>query len=307
MATTETISSNYAGEAAERFFSNVLKSAASITNGAVTFQDGIQYKWNLPLLNLSGIVADATCDFTDTGTVTRSEQVLTVEEFEVNMKLCVKTYRPTFDRMGGSRAGSLAPNFASYLIELVAANVAQRTENTIWGGTNATAGEFDGFETLLTTNASQPAAQELAVVMGGITAANVIGELERIVDATPSALYDSDGYAIRIPTNVYKFYVQAQSALGAYDAYHERRAGLNFQGIPLIHCPGLTDDTMIATYRDNLFYGAGSADDAMSVDLVDTRVTLGDGNVRVAMYWADGVQYANGADIVTYNITNTAN
>ena len=86
MATTETVSSNYSGEAAERFFSAVLKSPTSVANGAVSFIDGIQHKWNIPRLNLSGLVADATCDFTAAGTVTRNERVLTLEDFEVNLK-----------------------------------------------------------------------------------------------------------------------------------------------------------------------------------------------------------------------------
>ena len=73
MATTETISSNYAGEAASKFFSNVLLSPTTINNGGVSFQDGIRHKWNLPTLNLSGIISDDSCDFTDVGTVTRAE------------------------------------------------------------------------------------------------------------------------------------------------------------------------------------------------------------------------------------------
>ena len=72
MATTETISSNYAGEAASRFFSAILKQPTSIQNGGVNVQDGIRFKWNIPRLNLSGLIGDATCDFTDVGTVTRS-------------------------------------------------------------------------------------------------------------------------------------------------------------------------------------------------------------------------------------------
>ena len=307
MATTETVSSNYAGEAANRFFSAVLKSADTIANGGVSLQEGIQYKWNLPKLELSGIIADATCDFTDTGTVTRSENVLEVEGFEVNMKLCKDTYRPTFDRMGGSYHSGLAPTFADHLVGLVGGNIAQSRENTIWAGTAATAGEFDGFETLLTTNADQPTGYEIALVMGGVDASNVIAELNKIVDAADSALLASDGFAIRIPTSIAVFYKQAQAALGAFDAYHERSAQMTFLGYPLIECPGMSDDTMVATYAGNLWYGVGSAGDAQRVDVIDQSPLDGSSNVHVVAKWADGCQYAVGADIITYGITNTAN
>ena len=64
LATTETVSSNYAGADAEKFISAALLSATSIENVAVDVVQDVPYKWNVPNVNLSGIVADATCDFT---------------------------------------------------------------------------------------------------------------------------------------------------------------------------------------------------------------------------------------------------
>lgn len=305
MATTETISSNYAGEAAQRYFSAVLKTPTSIVNGGVDLMDGIRYKWNLPRVNLSGIIADSTCDFTDVGTITRNERVLTVEEFEVNMKLCKSNYRPTFDRMGSSAHAGLAPDFASYLVGLVGANVAESRENTIWQGAAATAGEFDGFEAIFTNEPLQPAAYEIAGLT--LSAANIIAELEKVVDAANSALYAQESFAIRISTAASKFYKQAQAALGAFDAYHERAAQMTFQGIPLIHCAGLSDDVMFATYAENLWYGVGEAGDAQRVDVIDQSPLDGSNNVNVVMKWADGVVCANPEDVITYGITNTGN
>lgn len=305
MPTTETISSNYAGEAASRFFSNVLKSPTSITNGGVSLLTGVRFKQNLPTLNLSGIIADATCDFTDVGTVTRAERVLEVEGAEVNLRLCKSKYRPTFDNMGSSYWSGLDMTFADALVALVGANVAESRENTIWSGVNATAGEFDGFETIFTNEPLQPAAYEIAGTT--ISASNVIAQLETIIDAADSSLYSQESFAIRIPTSVKKFYIQAQSALGAYDAYHEREAQLTFQGVPLIHCSGMSDDVMFATYSDNLWYGIGEAQDATRVDVIDQQPLDGSDNVNVVMKWADGVVCANPADVITYGITNTGN
>lgn len=305
MATTETISSNYAGEAASRFFSNVLKSPTSINNGAVSLLTGVRFKQNLPTLNLSGIIADATCDFTPVGTVTRNERVLTVEGAEVNLELCKSKYRPTFDNMMASYWSGLDTNFASALVALVGANVAEQRENTIWSGANATAGEFDGFEVIFTNEPLQPAGYEIAGTT--ITAANVVAQLETIIDAADSALYSKEDFQILVPTSVVKFYRQAQAALGAFDAYHEREAQLTFQGIPLIECSGMSDNVMFATYRDNLWYGIGEAQDATRVDVIDQQPLDGSDNVNVVMKWADGVVCANPADVITYGILNAGN
>jgi hypothetical protein len=305
MATTETISSNYAGEAASKFFSNVLLAPTTITNGGVSFQDGIRYKWNLPTLNMSGIIGNASCDFTDIGTVTRAERVLTVEGAEVNLKLCKSKYRPTFDPMGASYWSGLAPEFASHLIGLVGSNVAQNRELTIWQGATATVGEFDGFETIFTDEALQPAAYEIAGTT--VTAANVIAQLQLVVNAADSALYSNETFAIRVGTNIIKHYIAAQAALGYLDRYNVDKTELNFQGVPLIHCAGMSDDVMFATYADNLYYGIGEAGDAQRVDVIDQQPLDGSDNVNVVMKWADGVVCANPADVITYGITNAGN
>lgn len=306
MATTETVSSNYAGEAASQFFSGVLKSPTTIANGGVSPLGGIRYKQNLPKVELSGIIADSTCDFTDVGTITRSERVLTVEEFEVNMKLCKSTYRPTFDNMAATAHAGLAPTFADHLVQLVGANVAQSRENTIWQGSAATAGEFNGFEALYTSVAEQPAGYEVAGLT--LSAANIIAELGKVRDAASSELYSKEGFAIRISTAAKRFYISAMSALGYIDRYHMNNDyPLTFEGIPLIHCAGLSDDVMFATYAGNLWYGFGEASDAQRVDVIDQSPLDGSNNVHVVMKWADGIQVANPEDVITYGITNTGN
>lgn len=307
MATTETISSNYAGEYAGRYISPILLSPATIDNGGVDVQAGIKYKWNIPKMELSGIIGNATCDFTEQGTITVSDRVLTVEDFEVNMKLCKSNYRPTWDslQMGTSTHDSLAPTFADHLIGLVGGNVAQSRENTIWQGVNATAGEFDGFETLFTNQADQPTGYEIAGTT--LSAANIVAQLQLVIDAASSALYNSDGFAIRVPTSAIKFYIQAQAALGYLDRFHVGVTELNFQGVPLIHCPGMSDNTMFATYRDNLWYGIGEFNDLSRVDVIDQSPLDGSDNVHVVMKWSDGVQVGNVEDVITYGITNSGN
>lgn len=305
MPTTENISSNYAGIAAQEYFSAVLKSPSSIVNGGVEFVDGIQFKWNIPRVNLSDIIADATCDFTPVGTLDRNERVLTLKSCEVNHQLCKTKYRVTWDNMPSSRMGGLAPSFAEHLLGLVAANVAQSRENTIWKGSAGNTGEFDGFETLFTNEPLQPAAYEIAGV--ALTAANIVEELRKVIDASSSALYDSDGFAIRISTKARKLYIQSQATLGYLDRYNVDAAPLNFEGVPLIHCSGLSDDVMFATYANNLFYGTGEAQDAVLARLLDQTNVDGSDNVNIVMQWADAVQVANPEDVITYGVTNTGN
>lgn len=305
MATTESISTTYAGEAANRFFSAALLAPTTIANGGVTPFGGIKFKQVMPKLELSGIIADATCDFTDVGTITRTEKVLTLEDFEVNLKLCKSNYRPTFDAMGASRYAGLAPTFADHLMQLVGANIAANRETTIWQGDASVSGEFDGFETKLAADSDLPAANELAGTT--VTASNVIAQLTAVLDGTPTRIYEKEGFGIRISTKIKKAFISAQAALGYLDRYHVDQTPLNFEGIPLIHCAGLSDDVMVATYNDNLFYGFGEAGDPQSARMIDQEPLDGSNNVHVVAKWGDGVEYAVVNDIITYGITNAAN
>jgi len=307
MATTETITTTYAGESAGKYISAALLQGDSIRNGAVSVIPNVKYKQVVNTMALSGIQADATCDFTDVGTVTVAERIITPKSLQVNLKLCKQNYRDTWEaiQMGYSAHDNLPPKFSDYLLGLAAAQVASEVETNIWSGVEATDGEFGGLEVALATNAAQPTGFEVAGTT--LSAANIIAELGKVVTPTSAALYKKPGFAIRIPVSAEKFYIAAQAALGYLDRFHVDKTALNFQGVPLIVCPGMSDDVMIATYDDNLWFGTGILSDQNLVKVIDTAETLGDENVRIIMRYTAGVQFGNGADIVTYGITNGAN
>lgn len=307
MPTTNNITTTYAGEFANKYISAALLSAQSIENGAVEVIPNIKYKHVISRLDVTGLQADATCDFTDTGTLTQVERILTPKELQVNAILCKKDYHDTWEAvsMGYSAHDTLPPAFADYLVGLIAASVAEGNEISIWSGATATSGEFDGFETLLALDANLPTAQEVTGV--AITSANVIAQMALVVDAIPDAVYGAEDLAIRIPTNVAKAYISAQAALGYRDLYNVDKTEMNFQGIPLIVCPGMTASVMIAGRSSNFFFGTGLLSDHNEVKVIDTSATLGDDNVRIVMKYTAGVQYGVVEDIVTYGIVNAAN
>lgn len=307
MATTETITTTYAGESAGKYISAALLTPESIARGAVSVMPNVKYQSVVNTMALSGIQADATCDFTDVGTVTVDERIITPKSLQVNMQLCKQNYRDTWEavQMGYSAHDNLPPLFSDYLLGLVAAQVASEVETNIWSGVAATGGEFGGLEVGLASNADQPAAKEIAGIT--LSAANIVAQLQLILDQANAAIYRKPGFAIRIPVSAEKFYIQAMAALGYLDKFYVGGVDLNFQGVPLIPCPGMSDDVMVATYSDNLWFGTGLMSDQNLVKLIDTSETLGDENVRIIMRYTAGTQFGIGADIITYGITNSAN
>jgi hypothetical protein len=306
MATS--ITTTYAGEFAGKYISAALLSADTIEGGGITVKPNVKYKEVMKTLSTNALVKDAACDFADQSTVTLAERVLQPEEFQVNLELCKKDFHNDWEavQMGYSAFDSLPPSFADFLIGHIAAKVAQKTEENIWQGVTANAGEFDGFETLLAADGTV-----IDVTGTSVTAANVITEMGKVVDAIPTAVYGKEDLYIYASSNVARAYIRAlggfgASGLGANGVNNEGTTWFNggdlaFDGVKLFVCSGLSDNTMVAAQKSNLFFGTGLLADHNEVKLIDMADLDGSQNVRVVMRFTAAVQYGIGADIVLYS------
>lgn len=307
MPTTNSITTTYAGEASSRFISAALLNSPTIYNGLVEVMPNVKYQQVIRKFDTDGIVKDATCDFTDTSTLTTVERILAPKSLQVNLELCKADYRDTWDAisMGYSAFDVIPPNFASYLVGYAAEKVAAANETSVWQGAAGTSGQFNGFETLLASNAAQPAGQE--VLGTTLTKANIVTELEKVEDAIPAALWAKSDAYYYMGVGAWKFYQQAQAALGYKDLFHEGKQMPDFHGKPVAVCPGMSDDVIVFAEKSNLFFGTGLVSDHNEVKVIDMADIDGSQNVRIVMRYTAGCQFGNGEDIVTYGITNASN
>ena len=289
--------SSYAGEFAGKYLGAALLSADTLDKGAITILPNVKYKAAMKVGAMANLVRSADCDFdSSTSTLTLTEKVLTPTELQVNLQLCKKELHSDWEaaQMGFSAFDELPPLFSDYVIARVAAEVAKATETSIWSG-SAGEGNFDGFETLLAADTDV-----VDVTAGTVTTANVIAELQKIIDAIPSGVYGKDDLTIYVSQNIAKAYVGAQAALGYRDLYHVGQTEMNFQGIPLFMTGGLADNTAVAAQKSNLYFGTGLLDDRNEVKVIDMADLDGSQNVRVVMRYTAGVQHGIGSDIVLY-------
>ena len=317
MATTTSITSTYAGESAGQYISAALLSGSTIENGGITVKPNVKFKEVIKKVSTNDIVKDASCDFDATSTVTLTERVLQPEFQQVNLQLCKKDFISDWEaiQMGYSAHHDLPPSFSDFLISHVAAKVAQRTENSIWAGSTATSGQFNGLTTQIALDADLPTGQEVAGAT--VTAANVITELGKIVDAIPSALYGAEDLNVYVSQNIARAYVRALGGFGssglgaagtnAMGTQWWNNGSLTFDGVKIFVANGLADNTAIAAEKSNIFFGTGLLADHNEVKVLDMSDLDGSDNVRVVMRFTAGVQYGIVEDIVTYGITNSAN
>jgi hypothetical protein len=318
MPTTTSITTTYAGEFAGKYIAAALLSAPTLDKGGITIMPNVKFKQVIKRVATDGIIKNATCDFDPTSTVTLTERILQPESFQVNLQLCKTDFRSDWDaiEMGYSAFDTLPKSFADFLIAHAAEKVAAGMETSIWSGVNATAGEFAGIMTQLTTDASLPAAQEIAAVGGGVNAGNVIAELGKIVDACPAALYGKEDLNIYVSNNIYRAYVRALGGFAAagvgangYDNKGTNQVlnDLYFDGVRIFLANGLASNTALLAQKSNLYFATGLLNDMNEVRVIDMAENDGSQNVRVILRFTADAKYGFASDVVTYGITNAAN
>ena len=309
MATTTNITTTYAGEFAGTYVSAALLSGKTLAENLITIKPNIKFKEVMKKVATTDLVKDATCDFDPTSTLTLTERILQPEEFQVNLQLRKKDFRNDWEAvsMGFSAYDNLPPSFADFLIAHAADKVAQKMEQNIWNGTNANAGEFDGFKTTLLADAD---VVDVAAVGGGVDSSNVVAQLGRIVDVIPSPVYGTEDLFIYVSSNIYRAYVRAlggfASNVGAAGTDNKgtqwfNGGALTYDGINIVLASGLAANTAVAAQKSNLFFGTGLLNDQNEVKVIDMADIDGSQNVRVVMRFTAGIQHAIGSDIVLYS------
>ena len=310
MATTTSITTTYAGEFAGKYVSAMLLSGNTIANGLIEVKPNIKFKEVLKRLEIDSIVANASCDFTDTSTVTLTERIIEPKSLQVNLELCKTPFRSDWEAasMGFSAHDNLPKTFSDYFIGQLSAKIAAKTELDIWGGT-AGAGSFDGYQTLLLADAGHTGAKK--IVGAAVTAANVIDALGDVIDEIPEQLLQDEGLYVYVANNVFRAY---KRALGGFGTSGLGANGVNgqgnnqdinvtlFDGIKVVAVNGLPSNRMIATVKSNLFFGTGLLADHNEIKVLDMADIDGSQNVRFIARYTAAVQYAVVEDIVSYGL-----
>ena len=295
-----TTTSNFAGKAAGFYIAAALKEAISLDY--LTMIENIKYKSNIQRMAGSSVVADATCDFTDAGTLALTEKVLEPKNLQINLDLCKATLLDSWEALQ-MRAGAGAPppaSFDDYVISYMGDIIAEATEDSIWNGT-AVAGKFNGFNGaatgLLLPLVDGTVVQDAAT--GAYVPGNIIANLQGAVQAIPAAVLGKEDLHIYMNQTTYQAYISAVSTLGYVNAYNMNGDYVPmFEGYKIAVCNGMTTNEIVIAQKSNMFFGTDLISDATRITLMDMAALDGSDNMRLVARYSAGVQTGTGADIV---------
>ena len=302
------VTSSYAGKSAGMYIAAALKEAKSLDY--LTQMNNVRFKSAIQTMANTGFVRNATCDFTENGTLTMNEKVIEVKPLQINIDLCKKSLVSSWESAEMTGAyGNPPASFEDYVISYMGSIIADATETGIWQDDNGN-GE-------LTTSFLQAAGlllpgTDATVVQSAASAAysatNIIANLQTLTSdmaANVPAILGKEDLHIYMNNKTYAFYISAVSTLGYVNAYN-----MNgdyepvFEGYKIAVCPGMNDNEMVAAQKSNLYWGTdlvsdfGTTGTGPRITIMDMSALDGSDNLRCVARYSGAVQTGVGADIV---------
>jgi hypothetical protein len=298
----------YAGKLALPYVTAAVKSPDTVARGYVRQIDGLNSKAVISNLGIDDPIVAAACSFSSGNDTSLTEQVLTLTDLKVNEEICRGTVFPTWIGENMDRNGNLPGTFEDFLLSTVAGKAGEQLEEFIWTGASPFGTGFlsdDGTFDQAGLNASALAdfPQVTMAAGAGIDSTNAVASFGKVYDSaatnSPSILSKA-GLGFYCNNRTYGFYIQQLAGQGAFTVHQ----GINnmgpdqafpqatYLGIPIFVCPGMPDDAVVLTYKENLVFGTNLATDWTEARIIPTYQYDGSDHVRIVMNFAVGVQVA---------------
>lgn len=291
------------GKDAEGFFKKVL--TTGVAKSELTLIPNVKSKIKLAYSDLGNILQSDDCTFSATGEGTLNQKTLEVCDLKVNLEYCATTFEANYLSLqlrAGSNSEEVMPNsYAEFVVDYVAEKVASDLEITMFKGDTGTSSYplnlCDGLVKKLLADGS---VIDVSATSSTITSANVVGELNRVLEAVPAEVRNQPNFKIFVSQQIAFSYKQAQAATtGGLFLVGDKE--LNYLGYRLIPTSGLTAKQMIAFNSEKVFFLTDLTSDWDEVLLIPQRNISGARTERFVTSLKFGVDYLYGAEIVLYS------
>lgn len=204
----------------------------------------------------------------------------------------------------GSGAPFDVSTFMTYYFDEMSKHIAADIETIRWqgvnSGTSSTVKDLcDGYQTLLSASASVVAVSATT----SVTAANVIGEMNRVYAALIPALQGRiDDLRFYVSSDVAAVYRQAAFAYSNANIPAINGAlQLTYLGIKIVVAQGMSTKKMVLTHKDNLIYAFDGENDAKVLKAVNLEESVAEPLLRTRADMKIGFTFVNPTEIVYYS------
>ncbi len=207
----------------------------------------------------------------------------------------------SMEMVKGSNSSFEVPAFMAYYWDEMSKEIAAEISDLRWNGN--TAGATGTYLDLCDGHIKKLLADATVVDVANttVTAANVIAEMAKVLQALPAQVQGKTA-DLRwfISSNVATAF-RIAAASGNTTAYITKDLDLTFLGIKLVIVEAMPIDTMVLTLKDNLIYAFDGESDSKALKAVNLEDSVAEPLLRTRTNLKIGFWHVNGAEIVLYS------
>lgn len=283
----------YCGKEGQEIFSKSLYSLDLASSG-ITMMDNVKGKQKIYNGDISSVFQEYSCAFTPEGEVILNEDFIEPAKIKVNMEECYDAWENTWlvEQTKVALDGGIPQTFADWFFDKLVAKMKREYQEIFWQGDTAHSGNTKKYLKVIDGIEKQLKADGAKTITGSkITAANVIAQVEGVIDAgldiADAGEVDTADYAIMMNYADVRTLVTAlgklccgNSTTDVFSNYAKSGDSVFINGFKVI--PTMQSrHTIIFGNPKNLVLGYDTADSQIEYRLIDMRTTTGDDMFRV--------------------------
>ena len=288
---------------AEAFYAQAYLGSSDIVDNFRTLPS-VKFEVALGAVTFGDILQPSNCAFT-APTDTLSAKIMSVCALSAMAQICQFELEQSFVSLQmaqGSNGDFSVANFMNFYWSEMANSINGSIESLRWQGNSALLPAnplslCDGYEVQLAADAAViPYA--MTVPPAVITFATLLTDLEAAFALVPANIASRTAdLRIYLPTQLVNIY-RLGVASGNTNAYITQDLGLTYLGIKIVLCPGMSNNTLVITLKDNLIYLFDAESDPSDLRAVNLSDTVAEPYLRTRANMKVGFNYVNPTDIV---------
>jgi len=300
MALTD--NTTFYGKDAEGFFKKVL--TTGLAKNELTLVPNVKSKIKLAYSDLGNILQAEDCSFSSTGEGSLNQKTMEVCDLKVNLEYCATTFEANYLsaqlRAGSNNEEVVPTSYADFVVNYVAEKVSSDLEKVMFQGNTATASyPYSLCDGLIKQLQNDGDVVGITATASSITAANVVGELDRLLEGVKAEVRSQANFKIFVSQEIAFAYKQAQaSTTGGLFLVGDKE--LNYLGFRLIPTSALNAKQMVAFNSDKVFFLTDLVSDWDDIIIIPQRNISGARTERFATSLKFGVNYLYGNEITLY-------
>jgi hypothetical protein len=284
---------------AEAFYAQAYLGSSDIVDNFRTLP-GVKFEVALGAVTFGSILQPSACAFT-APTDTLSAKIMSVCALSAMAQICQFELEQSFVSLQmsqGSNGDFTAANFMNFYWSEMANSINGSIETLRWQGDTGGSAPLDlcdGYEVQL---AGDVDVIPYTAMTPNPTFAQMLTNLQAAFALVPANIASRTAdLRIYLPTQLVNIY-RLGVASGNTNAYITQDLSLTYLGIKIVLCPGMSNDHLVITLKDNLIYLFDAESDPSDLRAVNLSDTVAEPYLRTRANMKIGFNYVNPTDIV---------